>query len=585
MGGTLSMNLNHSIITYILLAPLIGAVLIALLPDRGKLSAWVALLTSLVSFGLTLHLPAHFLVGQPGYQFEINRRWIERPAIYYHVGVDGLSLWLVVLVGLLAPVGVLASWNAINERKKVFYSLFMVQQTAMFGVFLALDLMVYYGFWELSLVPMAVLIAMYGRKDGPHAAGRFFLFTFIPSAPLLVAILYLYKETGSFDFEQLQYSIASGVIPANALFWCGLAFLFAFAVKVPVFPLHGWLAETFSEAPVALAMVVAGKLGLYSMLRFHVMLFPQQARAIAPLVIALGVIGILYGACLALVQRDFFRLIAFATLGHFSVTTLGIYGLNLIGRDGAVFLMVSQGVIEGALFVLLGVLENRYATSQIGSYGGVAARLPRTATFFVITSLAMIGLPLLNGFVGEFLVLSSTFTSVSRGWAIAATVTVILGAGYMLWLVQRLFYGPESAMAASHPVEDLRFHEIAVLAPLAALMLAMGVAPGYWLQSIEKSSAPYGVVQQVTAVEPAKSHEAALVAAGTNVLRDSSKNGLSGAEARVSLASLAALKSCPDTKPSRGEVFSLLQASCRFEAATFSETAPSAVATATEAQR
>ncbi len=577
MGGTLSMNLNHSIITYILLAPLIGAVLIALLPDRGKLSAWVALLTSLVSFGLTLHLPAHFLVGQPGYQFEINRRWVERPAIYYHVGVDGLSLWLVVLVGLLAPVGVLASWNAIRERKKVYYSLFMVQQTAMFGVFVALDLMVYYGFWELSLVPMAVLIAMYGRKDGPHAAGRFFLFTFIPSAPLLVAILYLYKETGSFNFEQLQYYVASGVVPAGALFWCALAFLFAFAVKVPMFPLHGWLAETFSEAPVALAMVVAGKLGLYSMLRFHVMLFPQQVRAMAPLVIALAVIGILYGACLALVQRDFFRLIAFASLGHFSVNTLGIYGLNLVGRDGAVFLMVSQGVIEGALFVLLGVLETRFGTSQIASYGGVAAKLPRTATFFVITSLAMIGLPLLNGFVGEFLVLSSTFTSVSRGWAIAATVTVILGSGYMLWLVQRLFFGPESAMAVSQPAPDLMFHEIAVLAPLAVLMLVMGVAPNYWLQSIENSLARYGIVQQVTALRPAPSLEPSTGAVEKHP---------SGAEARASFAIAAArLKSCPVTNRVSAKVDPQLLTSCPLEAAIFPATVPKPEGAATVAER
>jgi len=481
---------NHSILTLILLVPLAGAVLIALLPDRGKLSAWIALLTALVSFGLTLHLPAHFSLTAeaPRFQFEVNKPWIESPAIFYHVGVDGLSLWLVVLTGLLAPVGVLASWNAINERRKIYYSLFLVQQTAMFGVFVSLDLMVYYGFWELSLVPMAILIAMYGRKDGPKAAARFFLFTFIPSAPLLVAILYLYARTGTFNFAQLQLYIAAGAIPATALFWTALAFLFAFAVKVPVFPLHGWLADTFSEAPVALAMVVAGKLGLYSMLRFHVALFPAQVSAIAPLLISIAVIGVLYGACLALVQRDFWRLIAFATVSHFSVTTLGIYGLNLTGRDGAVFLMVSQGVIEGALFVLLGVLENRYASSQIAAYGGVAAKLPRTAAFFVITALAMAGLPMLNGFVGEFLIFSSTFTGVSRSWAIAATVSVILGASYLLWLVQRLFYGPESSLAATRPVVDLRFHEIAVLAPLAVLMLIMGIAPNYWLRTIEKSA-------------------------------------------------------------------------------------------------
>jgi NADH-quinone oxidoreductase subunit M len=362
-------------------------------------------------------------------------------------------------------------------------------------VFVSLDLMVYYGFWELSLVPMAILIAMYGRKNGPRAATKFFLFTFIPSAPLLVAILYLYARTGSFDFAQLQYNIAAGIIPAGALFWTALAFLFAFAVKVPVFPLHGWLADTFSEAPVAMAMVVAGKLGLYSMLRFHVELFPVQSHAIAPLMIALTVIGTLYGACLALVQRDYWRLIAFATVGHFSLTTLGIYGLTFTGTYGAIYQTLNQGVIEGALFVLLGVLETRYASSQIASYGGVAAKLPCTATFFVITALAMIGLPMLNGFVGEFLILSSTFTGVSHGWAIAATLSVILGATYMLWLVQRLFYGPESSMTATYPAVDLRFHEIAVLAPLAILMLVMGIAPNYWLRTIKESPAPASAVR------------------------------------------------------------------------------------------
>src|SRR5579863_4017119 len=481
--------LNDSILTLILLVPIAGAVLIALLPDRGKLPAWLALLTSLVTFGLTLHLPAHFVLGVTGFQFEKNIKWIDNPAIFYHVGVDGLSLWLVVLTGLLAPVGVLASWTGIKERTKVYYSLFMVQQTAMFGVFVSLDLMVYYGFWELSLVPMAILIAMYGRKDGAHAAGRFFLFTFIPSAPLLVAILYLYARTGTFDFAQLQLLIAAGGVPATALYWCALAFLFAFAVKVPVFPLHGWLAETFSEAPVALAMVVAGKLGLYSMLRFHVALFPAQSRAMAPLLIALAVIGVLYGACLALVQRDYWRLAAYAAVGHFSLIVLGIYGFTQIGWDGAIYQILNQGVFEGAFFVLLGALYLRYSTSQIGSYGGVAAKMPNTATLFVVTALAMIGLPMLSGFVGEFLILSSTFTGVSRGWAACATLGVIFSAAYMLWLVQRLFYGPLSEMASTRPAVDLKWNELVALWPLAALMLVMGLAPSIWIGAIEKVAA------------------------------------------------------------------------------------------------
>jgi NADH-quinone oxidoreductase subunit M len=483
-------TINQSILTLVLLLPLAGAVLVALVPDRAKLSNWVALVTTLASFVLTLHLPIHFVTGLGGFQFEINQPWIESPAIFYHVGVDGLSMWLVVLVGLLAPVGVIASWNAIKERRKVFYVLFLIQQTAMVGVFISLDLMVYYGFWELSLVPMVILIAMYGRKEGPKAALKFFLFTFIPSAPLLVAILWLYARTGSFDFVTLQLLLTHGNFSAAAMCWVALAFLFAFAVKVPVFPLHGWLADTFSEAPVAMAMVVAGKLGLYSMLRFHIGLFPAEARAAAPYLIALAVLGILYGACLALVQRDFWKLMAFAALSHLSLIVLAIYGLTFTGWTGGVYQILNHGVVDAALFLLLGALEVRYATSQIDEYGGLAAKMPRTASFFVIASLAMIGLPMLGGFVGEFIILSSTFTGVSRGWAIAAALGVILGAAYMLWLVQRLFYGPESKLASSRPADDVHLGELAVLAPLAVLMLVMGLAPSFWTNSIQTGVHP-----------------------------------------------------------------------------------------------
>jgi NADH-quinone oxidoreductase subunit M len=485
--------LDQSILTLILLVPLAGAVLVALLPERAKWPNWIALLTSLVTFVLTLHLPAHFVYGQSGFQFEANVPWIDlmgHPAIFYHVGVDGLSLWLVVLTGLLAPVGVFASWGAIQNRRKVFYSLFLVQQTAMFGVFISLDLMLYYGFWELSLVPMAILIAMYGRKEGPKAALKFFLFTFIPSAPLLVAILWLYVRTHTFNFTDLQYQTASGVLPAGALFWAALAFLFAFAVKVPIFPLHGWLADTYNEAPVAMAMVVAGKLGLYSMLRFHVGLFPAQARAIAPLLIALAVVGILYGACLALVQRDFWRLMAYAALSLFGLIVLGIYGLTFTGWSGAVFQILSDGVVDGSLFLLLGALELRYDTSQIASYGGVAAKLPRVASCFVIATLAMIGLPMLSGFIGEFIILSTTFGMVSHGWAVAAALGVILGAAYMLWLVQRLFYGPENPTASAMRSPDLGFGELSIVTPLIVLMLVMGLAPNLWLNSIQTGIHP-----------------------------------------------------------------------------------------------
>jgi NADH-quinone oxidoreductase subunit M len=484
-------SINQSILTLLLLVPLVGAALVILAPDRAKLPNWIALFISLLTFGLTLHLPAHFIAGQAGFQFDNKPTdpWIALGSsgggIFYHVGIDGLSLWLVVLVGLLAPVGVVASWNAIAERRKIFFALFLVQQTAMFGVFVSLDLMLYYGFWELSLVPMAILIAMYGRKDGPKAAIKFFLFTFIPSAPLLVAILWLYAKTGSFDFNTLQYWVASGALPAGALCWVAFAFLFAFAVKVPVFPLHGWLADSFSEAPVALAMVIAGKLGLYSMLRFHISLFPVQAHAAAPYLIALAVIGILYGACLALAQRDFWRLLAFAALSHLSLIVFGIYGFTLIGTTGAVYQILSHGVADAGLFLLLGYLYERYATSQINLYGGLAAKMPRAATLFVIATLGMIGLPMLSGFVGEFLVLSSTFGGVSRSWASLATLGVILGAAYMLWLVQRLFYGSLSALTSSRPPLDLGLGQLLTLCPLAIIMLLLGLAPNFWLPSIQ----------------------------------------------------------------------------------------------------
>ena len=483
--------MDKIILSQILITPLVGALLVLLLPDRRKLPAGVALTFSLVTFFFTLHLPAHFdsVPAGTAFKFVQDIPWIASPNIHYHVGVDGLSLWLVVLTGLLAPVGVLASWNTIKERSKVFYALFLLQQTAMLGIFVSLDLMLYYGFWELSLVPMAILIAMYGRgiteNGGPKAALRFFLYTFIPSAPLLVAILYIYSRTGNFDISAVPGFIASGKIPAGPLCWLSVAFLIAFAVKVPVLGLHGWLPDTFSEAPVALGMIVAGKLGLYSLIRFHVFLFPVQARQAAPWMIALAAIGILYGACLALVQKDFWKLLAYATLSSLSFCTLGIYGFTLGGLDGAIFQTLNEGVIGAALFILLGILYERYRTSQISQFGGLAKKTPALATLFVLTTLAFIGLPLFNGFVGEFLVLSSTFSGVSRSWAAAATIGVILSAAYMLTLVQKVFYGPQSGLVAGNSALDLNGREKINLWALAVLMLAMGVAPNLWLSGIE----------------------------------------------------------------------------------------------------
>ena len=481
--------LNDSILSLITFLPLAGAIVLALLPRRGRILQWWALLVTLATFVVSLHLPAHYQYGHSGFQFVINAPWIAHPAIRFHLGVDGLSMWLVILTTFIAPIGVLASWKAIEHRTREFYFLFLIQQTAMIGVFVSLDLFLYYAFWELTLVPMAILIAIFGRKRGPQAAIKFFLYAFIPSALLLVAILWLYAETGTFEFTQLQTAIASGGLGPQALFWAALVFLVAFAVKVPVFPLHGWLADGLTEAPTAMAMVIAGKLGLYSIIRFNLGLFPQQAREFAPVMIALAVIGLIYGALVALVQRDMKRLVAYSSLSQLSFCTLGIFCFSLTGLDGAVYQIINEGVSGGALLVLLGILYERYGTFEISEYGGLSKRLPHMATLYVITTLSLIGLPILNGFVGEFLVLSGSFVG-HHGWVIAATLGVILSATYMLWLIQRVFYGPPSSLVENRPTFDVSFRELAAVWPMVLLMVVMGVASPYWIRGIEEGVRP-----------------------------------------------------------------------------------------------
>ena len=486
--------LNDSILSMITFVPTIGAIVVALLPRTGKVIQWFTLLVTLLTFALTLHLPAHFQYGQAGFQFEENYPWITSPKIGYHLGIDGISMWLVVLVGLLSVLATLASWKVIETRTKEFYFLFLLQQTAMIGVFVSLDMFLYYAFWELSLVPMAILIAMFGRNRGPQAAIKFFIYTFLPSALLLVGLLWLYAKTGTFDFVQTQQYLSqnSSLFTPQALWWVSLAFLVAFAVKVPVFPLHGWLSDVFSEAPTAMAMVVAGKLGLYSIIRFNLGLFPEQSRQIAPLMIALAVIGILYGALIALVQQDLKRFIAFSTVGHLSFCTLGIFCFTIVGLNGAVYQILNHELSGAAMLILFGILYERYGTYDMAQYGGMAANLPRMATLYVITTLSLIGLPILNGFVGEFLILSSSF-GVHPYWGAAATIGVILSAAYMLSMIQKLFYGAQSTMVAQKAVPDVVAREWFALVPATILMLVLGVASPYWIRAI--GSAVNGLAQ------------------------------------------------------------------------------------------
>jgi NADH-quinone oxidoreductase subunit M len=477
-------------LTLLTFVPAAGAFVVALLPRNPRIVRWWTLFISLVTFALTLHLPAHFRYGQAGFQFVEDHAWISSPAIRYHLGVDGLSVWLVVLTGFLSVVGVLASWKAIETRTKEFYFFFLLQQTAMIGIFVSLDIFLYYAFWELSLVPMAILIAMFGRERGPKTALKFFLYTFIPSALFLVAILWLYAKTGTFEYGELQHILATNtaLFAPSALYWAALAFLVAFAVKVPVFPLHGWLSDAISDAPTAMAMVVAGKLGLYSILRYNLGLFPAQAREFAPWMIALAVIGVLYGACIALVQTDMKRLIAYAMLSALSFCTLGIFCFSLSGLDGAVYQFINEGVSGAALLALAGFLYERYGTYDMKRYGGLAAKLPMMATLFVITGLSIVGLPLFNNFVGEFLILSGSFAS-HPDWVLAATLGVILSAGYVLTMIQRVFYGPQSALVNERKVYGFTAREHILLWPMAVLMLAMGVFSPFWIRAIDQGVA------------------------------------------------------------------------------------------------
>ncbi len=507
------MHIDHLILSLIVFFPLLGAVLLALLPDRGKTMQWGALIVTLITFGLTLHLPMYYAKAatEGSFRFTENTAWIAAPAIRYHLGVDGLGMWLVVLSGLLAPLGVLGSWTKIDERKKLFYVLFLLQQVAMMGIFVALDMFLYYAFWELSLVPMSILIATFGRtKDRRKAGIKYFVYAFVPSALLLVGMLWLYAKTGTFDLPRLAALATSRSISGNttALWLCSIAFLVAFAVKVPIFPLHGWLKDAIVEAPTAAVMILAGKTGFYSILRFSFAIFPEQSHRIAPLMIALGAIGIVYGSLIAMTRKDLKELAAYSTLGHLSFVTLGIFTFSVAGLDGGIYQVLNHGISGGALFLLLGFLYERYGTYDMRDLGGLAARLPWMVTLYVVTTLSLIGLPMLNGFVGEFLILSGSLQVAAMhhvAWTVLATTGVILSAGYMLMLIQRVFYGSLGVTAEKIAPRDLNAREQVAVWPLVALMLVMGVASPYWMKTIDRNGVAMATVPvHEEATQPAR---------------------------------------------------------------------------------
>lgn len=481
---------NQNIVTIVTFLPLAGALLLLFFPRRDRDVRYFALAVSLISLLASLHLPWHYIRGQAGFQFEQNVPWIPHPNIHYHLGIDGISLWLVVLTTFLMPLCVLISWNSIHERVKEFFILMLVLETAMIGVFVALDLFLFYFFWEATLIPMALIIGMYGHGRRIYAAVKFFLYTMIASVFMLAAILWLYAKVGSFDFVTVQQAIQSGQVAgfAHAAQWLFLGFFIAFAVKVPLFPVHTWLPDAHVEAPTAGSVLLAGvllKMGTYGLLRFNVQLFPEQARANAGWIAALAIVGIVYGALVAMVQPNMKKLVAYTSVSHLGFVVLGIFSFTQIGVDGAVYQMLNHGVSTGALFMLLGMIYDRRHTYEIGEFGGLATPMPVYATFFTFIMLSSVGLPLLNGFVGEFMVLSGAFQA-RQLWGILAATGVIWSAGYLLWMYQRVFQGPLTNPANAN-LRDLDARERVSLWPLAIAALVMGVAPMLWLHSIDPS--------------------------------------------------------------------------------------------------
>jgi NADH-quinone oxidoreductase subunit M len=464
--------------------PLIAFVLILLAPAKQSRAA--ALLLSLIMFAGSLGL----LVTPP---IDTNVPWIPAANIHFHLGADGMSVWLVLLTTFLTPIAVLLSWKHITERVKMYYALLLLLEFGLVGVFLAMDLFLFFVFWELSLVPMYFLIGIWGHERRIYAAVKFFLYTMAGSALMLVAILYIYTKTQTFDYPSILQMMDSGrfTMTGTEQLYLFLAFFLAFAIKVPVFPFHTWLPDAHVEAPTAGSVMLAAvmlKMGTYGLIRFCLPLFPGAARQCSGWIVVLAIIGILYGALVAMVQPNMKKLVAYSSVSHLGFVVLGIFSFTANGLDGAVFQMLAHGISTGALFALVGMLYERRHSLEIADYGGVSTPAPWLATAFMITTLASAGLPLLSNFVGEFLVLQGAAQANFR-WAVFAAIGVILAACYLLWLYQRVFFGATPDYVQSH-TPDLSGREWGALIPLLAMMLWLGVGSQMFLPRISSATSP-----------------------------------------------------------------------------------------------
>jgi len=482
-----------NLLAVVLLAPLAAFLAALVIPrDRPQTSRWWALAVSLAVLLLSAILAVQFDRGAAREQFPLDVQWIASPDIHFAISVNGVSLWLVLLSTLLTPLCVLISWRSVQNRVKEFYAFLLLLEFGLVGVFLAQDLFLFYVFWEVSLVPMYFLIGIWGHERRIYAAVKFFLYTMAGSVLMLTAIIYLYNRTQTFSYPAIVDLLASGrlVFAPQEQMLMFLAFFVAFAIKVPLFPLHTWLPDAHVEAPSAGSVMLAAvmlKMGTYGILHFCLPLFPRAAHACAPWIGVLAIIGIVYGAAVSLVQPNLKKLVAYSSVSHLGFVVLGIFSFTRMGLDGAVYQMMNHGISTGALFAIVGLLYERRHSLEIADFGGVATVAPWLSTAFLVTTLASIGLPMLNNFVGEFLVLQGTAT-VNFTWTVFASLGVILSACYMLWMYQRVFYGEAGAQVRRH-IFDLLPREWAVVVPLIVMMVWMGVYPQSFLPPVSQVNA------------------------------------------------------------------------------------------------
>ena len=461
-----------SLTTYI---PLIGALYLLFMKEHEGMVRRLSLAVSLAALALSVLMLGHFDPKSAGFQFVENLEWAPSLGISYKMGVDGISVLFIVLTTVLTVLCVLVSWTQVKKYVREFHVALLVIESAMLGVFSALDLVLFYVFWEVMLIPMFLMIGIWGGPNRVYAAVKFFLYTLAGSVLMLIGIIVLYVHGGkTFDVAALlQVKFAAPV-----QFWVFLAFFVAFAVKVPMWPVHTWLPDAHTEAPTAGSVILAGiliKMGAYGFLRFSLPMFPDATVTFAPYILALSLVAIIYGALVTLVQTDLKKLIAYSSVSHMGFVTLGIFALNRQGIEGGIMQMVNHGIITGALFLLIGIIYERTHSREISAYGGIARSVPRYASFFVLFVLASLGLPGLNGFVGEFLVLLGAFQR-DRVVGVLAMTGIILAAVYLLWMTQRVLF-QEMTHPENEKLADIDTREFITLLPLAVLVVFLGVYP------------------------------------------------------------------------------------------------------------